>query len=340
MRPSFDPRLINGPFEDPGLYIPFVYQNRAMLFDLGDLGALTSRELLKITHVFVTHTHMDHFIGFDRLLRLNLGRERSLHLFGPEGFLKNVEGKLAGYAWNLVSNYDRSLSLTVTEMRAGELLRARYLCKDRFRRQTEIDARPFRDALYEEPGLRVSAVELDHGIACLGFSIEERFHVNIRKDGLAALSLQPGPWLQDFKHALYAKAGPQTVISADRVGAERPATFYLGELAEEIALITEGQKVSYIVDAGFSPTNVDTIVNFVQNADRLFIEAAFLDEDADIARAKNHLTARQAGMIAGWAGVANFCVFHYSPRYMERAEQLEVEAKRGYEASYRNPRKD
>jgi ribonuclease Z len=89
MRPRFHPRLINGPFDDPGLFIPFLYENRAILFDLGDINTLSARDILKVSHVFITHTHMDHFIGFDRLLRLFLGREKKLYLYGPQGFLKN-----------------------------------------------------------------------------------------------------------------------------------------------------------------------------------------------------------------------------------------------------------
>jgi ribonuclease Z len=335
MRPSFDPRLTNGPFDDPGLYIPFIYQNRAMLFDLGDLTAVTPRELLKVSHAFVTHTHMDHFIGFDRLLRLNLGRERSLHVFGPAGFLHNVEGKLAGYTWNLVENYDQSLTLTATELRAGQLLTASYPCRQRFRRQSDPDVRPFRGALYEEPGLSVSAVELAHGIPCLGFSLEERFHVNIRRDGLSALGLEPGPWLQDFKQALYTDAAPRTLIAAERIDGGGPAEFHLADLAREIALITPGQKISYIVDTGFSRAKAADVVNFVKGADQLYIEAAFLDEDAEAARVKRHLTARQAGLIAGWAGVGNFHVFHFSPRYMQRSAELRAEAERAYQDALR-----
>ncbi|MBW2643668.1 MAG: MBL fold metallo-hydrolase, partial [Deltaproteobacteria bacterium] len=97
MRPSFLPRLVNGPFDDPGLFIPFLLEKRAIIFDLGDIYSLSSRDILKISHVFISHTHMDHFLGFDRLLRLFLGREKHLYMYGPEGFLKNVEGKLAGY---------------------------------------------------------------------------------------------------------------------------------------------------------------------------------------------------------------------------------------------------
>ena len=102
MRPSFTPRLINNPFSDPGMFVPFLFEKRALMFDLGDLHALSPKDLLKVTHVFVTHSHMDHFIGFDILLRPFLGREKRLHLYGPPGFLNNVEGRLAGYTWNLV----------------------------------------------------------------------------------------------------------------------------------------------------------------------------------------------------------------------------------------------
>jgi len=93
MRPRFHPRLINPPLSDPGLFVPFLYEKRALLFDLGDLHGLTPRDLLKVSHVFVTHTHVDHFIGFDQLLRLLLGRDKELHLFGPPDFFDRVEGK-------------------------------------------------------------------------------------------------------------------------------------------------------------------------------------------------------------------------------------------------------
>ena len=65
MHPLFLPRLVNGPFEDPALFIPFQFERRALIFDLGDISRLAPRDLLKTSHAFVTHAHMDHFIGFD-----------------------------------------------------------------------------------------------------------------------------------------------------------------------------------------------------------------------------------------------------------------------------------
>ena len=106
MKPSFHPRLINDSFSDPGLFIPFLFEKRALLFDLGDLAALSPRDVLKVSHVFVTHTHMDHFIGFDTILRLLLGRDKEIHVYGPSNFIQKVEAKLSAYTWNLVENYD------------------------------------------------------------------------------------------------------------------------------------------------------------------------------------------------------------------------------------------
>ena len=64
MRYLFEPRLVNDAFGDPALYVDFRDERRALLFDLGDISVLPPRKLMRLSHVFVTHTHMDHFAGF------------------------------------------------------------------------------------------------------------------------------------------------------------------------------------------------------------------------------------------------------------------------------------
>jgi ribonuclease BN (tRNA processing enzyme) len=61
------------------------------------IGWRRCRQLLRVTHCFVSHTHMDHFAGFDRLLRVCLHRPTPLHLIGPTGFADHVKHKLKAY---------------------------------------------------------------------------------------------------------------------------------------------------------------------------------------------------------------------------------------------------
>ncbi len=340
MRPSFHPKLVNGPFDDPALFIPFLHENRAILFDLGDLHALAPRELLKISHVFVTHTHMDHFIGFDRLLRLLLGRDKILHLYGPQGFMRNVESKLAGYSWNLVENYTNRFILNVTEVRQNGLFSKRYACSKKFSAEENAVSAPFDGTLLEESALTVSAVILNHRLPCLAFSLKERFHVNIMKDRLAALGLEVGPWLKAFKQALFSGQDPFSTFEIKSVnGANgQEASFVMKDLAAQIAVISPGQKITYIADILFDRENVTKVIDFARKADHLFIEAAFLEEHRENACEKYHLTARQAGSIAAWSRVKQFSIFHFSPRYSDHPERLQREAAEAFtDAKRRSP---
>ena len=109
------PSLINDPFSDPGLFIDFRFGRRALLFDLGELSPLPPRQLLRVSHAFVSHAHMDHFAGFDRLLRVCLHRAMPLHLVGPTGFADRVEHKLKAYTLNLLDEQPLDFLITAAE---------------------------------------------------------------------------------------------------------------------------------------------------------------------------------------------------------------------------------
>jgi ribonuclease Z len=44
-----------------------------------------------------------------------------------------------------------------------------------------------------------------------------------------------------------------------------------------------GQKIANVVDAAYHDRNIDSIVALARGADQFFIEAAFLDADAEVA---------------------------------------------------------
>lgn len=331
MRPSYYPRLINYPFDDPGVIVPFSFENRAVLFDLGDIASLSARDILKISHVFITHTHMDHFVGFDRLLRLFLGRDKQIQVYGPPGLINNVKGKLSAYSWNLVKNYQNKFSINVIEIHPDVLVSRNFSCKNCFKPGNTGEQKYNNNIILHDPELIVRADTLDHGIPCIGFSLEERFHVNIKKNSLDRLNLKPGPWINRFKQALYNRDDLSSRFEITTGKEDKARKFTLGELSEMIALITPGQKITYISDVVYSDSNISKIVNLAEKSDFLFIEAAFMDKDKDIALNKLHLTTRQAGILAAKAKVKKLVVFHFSPRYSGMEDQLYKEVFEAFE---------
>ncbi|MFQ5656341.1 MAG: MBL fold metallo-hydrolase [Candidatus Methylomirabilales bacterium] len=326
MKPTFQMQLVNGPWGDPALYVRIRWARRALLFDLGSLTSLSSADLLRVTEVFVSHTHLDHFVGFDHLLRTVLGRDRVLSIFGPPGIIRNVEGKLRGYTWNLVRDYP--LCLEVFEVDLDSLRGARFACAEAFRRR-DLPPRPFTDDLWSEAGFRVRAAHLDHQIPSLAFAVEEPFHINIDKERLASLQLPVGPWLSDLKEQV-RKGAPEETRIAVRWRGGREETFSLGELQTALITISPGQKLAYVTDALYSPENVARIVTVAKGADVLYCEAAYLERDESLAAERCHLTARQAGLVAREAGVRRLVLFHFSPRYHGDAEAFHREAREAF----------
>jgi ribonuclease Z len=324
----FSPRLVNDAFGDPGLYLDFKFEKRALLFDLGDLAALPPKKALRISDVFVSHAHMDHFVGFDRLLRICLGREVGMRLYGPGGFIDRVEHKLAAYTWNLVENYPTDFIIETWEIDPDWNVRgARFRCHRRFQREALEGRSAPNGVIVDEPGFRVRAAFLDHSTACLAFAVEEKTHVNVWKNALAELGLPVGPWLKEFKRAAIEGAPDDAPVRAwwrDRDGAHE-RTFPLGDLKARALRLVPGEKLCYVTDAVYSEENARRIAGLAADADQLFIECVFLEEDADHAARKFHLTARQAGSIARAARVRLVVPFHFSPRYAEREKALRDE---------------
>ncbi|MCX8069824.1 MAG: MBL fold metallo-hydrolase, partial [Thermodesulfovibrionales bacterium] len=80
MKITFHAEIVNKPFEDPVLFVRVAHSKRAMLFDLGSIESLEVGKINDVTEIFVTHMHIDHFIGFDTALRILLKRDIPLSL--------------------------------------------------------------------------------------------------------------------------------------------------------------------------------------------------------------------------------------------------------------------
>jgi ribonuclease Z len=311
MATSVSAELVNGAFGDPALYLELPGVRRSLLFDIGDIGALLPRRILRLADVFVSHAHMDHFAALDRLVRVCLGRGAPVRLYGPPGFLDRVEHKLSAYSWNLAGNYPGDFTLRAHEMsHDGTLRAAQFRSSAGFSREP-LPQTPCADGvLLDEPRFRVRAAFLDHGIDCLGFALEEKPRLKVRKDRLFALGLKPGAWLGELERA----------VAEGRAGSQG------AELIETLP----GEKIAYVTDIRYTAENQARVARLAADADRLFIECVFLSSEADHAARKNHLTAAQAGTIARAARAKSVVPFHFSPRYLGREAELvaELEAAR------------
>jgi ribonuclease Z len=332
MNPSFSSYLVNDVFGDPGLYVEVRWSKRALLFDLGHNDSLGPTRLLRAEEIFVSHTHMDHFIGFDAVLRVALGRGKTLKLFGPPGLIDNVQGKLHGYTWNLVDGYP--LTIVVREFHEREARQTVFRASDGFEpsERTTFQAPPHTDGplftVLEDPMFTVKAVALNHRIPSFAYVLEEQFHINVNKQKLHKAGLPVGAWLKDVKHYIWEERPDDFQFTATLYDEHRreERTFVLGELKERFLTISRGQKIAYVVDARYDVDNEAKIVALARGADVFYCESPYVDCDAEKARDRYHLTARQAGLMARKAQVQDLIVFHFSPRYTDQGEMLEREA--------------
>jgi ribonuclease Z len=318
--PTFHPRLVNGRFGDPALFVEMLHRRQALLFDLGDLSALSRRDLLRVSHAFVTHMHMDHFVGFDALLRVHVGREKTIRITGPEGICQRVHHKLQGYEWDLAEKYDADLVFDVSEIRRDGKRRSACF---RFKRRFAWEPIPQRTT----PGrddFEVHAVLLEHHGPCVGYLLTEPAHANVWKSRLGERGLVPGQWLQALKAAVLAGAADETPIDLPD-----GRTAALGELRDLIT-VSPGQKVAYVTDVADTPSNRAAIADLAQAADLFFLESRFAAEDSEQARQRAHLTTVAAGEIARAAGVRRLEPFHFSPRYDGEEERMIGEVMRAF----------
>jgi len=326
MRPSLYPRLLNGRTGDPGLYVEILHQADTVLLDCGDLSTLSARHLLRVGALGVSHAHMDHWAGFDQLLRVLIGREKRVQVVGPEGFAARLCHRLQAYTWNLVDRIAADLVFEVTEVSAAATRRRARMRLHRAFRFEELEPMPAGPVVLRLGQVELSAAILDHGTPSLGFALQEEAHFNVWRNRLDQRGLPAGPWLAGLKAAISAdRADDFPVPVFERpADAERAPSRPLSEL-RDLVVVTRGQRVAYLTDFQDTAENREAATRLARGADLLFIEAPFLAEDGAIALDRQHLTTRAAGEIARAAGVRRVEPFHFSPRYLGREAQLLAE---------------
>lgn len=314
-----EPALVNSRFGDPALYIGFQFEKRGLLLDVGDVSSFCPSKLRRVTDLFISHAHLDHFAGFDQLLRYQLEQGQHLRIYGPTGIIEKVEHKLSAYSWNLEVPESAALSLSVIEIESLENAQsAAFPLRNKFQRGETENFALTNGRILEDHDVVVDCTLLDHRLPCLAFAVCEQATPHIVEEKLAAAQLPVGPWLHPFKQALRQDLPAETAIAIDETHGVRR----LGELKQALTEESAQRKICYVTDCQFNARNAERILKLADAADILFIEAKFAAADSELARSRYHLTTSQAGELAARAGVGQVEAFHFSERYEGREKQM------------------
>jgi ribonuclease Z len=168
-----------------------------MLFDCGE-G--TQRQMtrarvspMKISKIFITHFHGDHFLGLPGIIQSMAfrGRTEPLHIYGPSGLKKLVDNiKNLGY-------FALTFEIKAHEVSDGTVI--------------------------DEEDYLINCCKTEHSVPNLGYSINEIRAPKFIKENALEFGVKPGPDFGKLQKGIPVKVGekivkPEQVLGKDRKG--------------------------------------------------------------------------------------------------------------------------
>ena len=312
-------RLVNGSAGDPVLYLDYPGRDNALLFDGGENCNLSKDELADLEAVFITHHHVDHFIGLDRIVRANLDTDKTLRVFGPAGTITRVFDRVKSYEYPFFPFM--KLALEIHDLLPDGRTRVGLVeCARRFAPPAVRELPwPGRVCL-DTDELTVEAVLVDHTVPCLAFALAEKpgYHPDPAK--LAGGLLRPGAWVQEVLRQLRAGVPAETLLEL------QGGRYSLGGLADQYFSLSAGARVAYVTDTFWSDAVRPELVKLARGAWRLYCDSFYAAAQTKDAAKHRHMLAPQAGELAKLAKVEQLVLMHFSGRYAGKYGQLVDEA--------------
>lgn len=314
-------QYLNGPFGDPALYLWEINTRDAILVDCGDLSRFTTRQLLKVGHIFLSHAHIDHFFGFDHFLRIHVGSEKHVTIYGPPETSKRVSGKLQGYTWNLV--WDQNLQFTVVDLDTTreEKIISHFHAKDGFSPGDPIFQKwKAGDPVLDTTTLQVLTTTLDHRTPSMAYLIREKMTVSVSSSKIKDGNFETGSWLHDLKVKFLDGRHEETVTASYRSGETK--NFKVSELAKELLMPRQTHQIAYATDGAANDSNFLALKSLISGTDIFFSETCFMESDRPLADETKHFTAKFIAELSKEAKIKILHPFHFSKRYLGRADEV------------------
>ncbi len=311
-------KLVNGSFGDPSVYTFLNQSGEAILFDLGSIDNLSPREILKINYIFVSHTHMDHFMGFDRLLRVQLPHGINITIVGPEGIAKNIQGKLQGYTWNLID--PDQIKIRVLELEKEKISETIISNTNNF--EIVLKGKDPQPSVVNGRGnFQFKYVELDHYIPVISYKITFPEKYRVKNDRILQLGFEPGPWISVLQKKVAEK------LWADLVEIAPDDQRTVKELTDKFLENLSPLSIVFVTDIGFTKKNLEALQKTFGSASILICEANYDEPDFQKAIQKMHLTNYQAALIGKMLKVETYIPFHFSNIYISDGKNHEEKSK-------------
>lgn len=320
---TLSPYFFSGLLDDPLLFIRIPPPRENLLVDCGQMHHLAKRTLKSVGALFISHAHMDHFIGIDKFTRSILVSPKTIDLFGPPGIASKLAAKLSGYDWNLVEHF--YCRYKVHEI--GEHLISEYSLagSDGFRLQF-LGSHP-RDGclLMENRSVRVEGCLCDHKIPTLIFRFSEKPQFLIDETRIQERGFQKGPWIRDLKHYYYRGSLPGSVLEVDRPNGQPPVVIEENRATDFYSEIRRDQEVAsigYLTDVGFSEDNLDRIRSLFNGVTFLVSECTYLAAEVRKARRSYHLCTADLNLMMHELQPSWVLPIHLSKTYLGKTHLL------------------
>lgn len=323
---TIEPFFFSGLLDDPVLYLFMRPAGRALLFDCGRIHHLAKRVLKSLSAIFITHAHMDHFMGIDTYIRSVHVSPRVVDIYGPPGLAAKMAAKLSGYDWNLTEPY--WCSFRVHEVFADRCDRHLFSGPDGFAHRFVEEWKRKDRVIYRNRYLSVEAEECDHRIPSLIYRIAEFPSFQVDGTKLEKAGLIAGPWLRQLEKCYHSGDLEKEQLLVPQRGewGERKETLHNGSmLYKSIRKDLQPASIGYVTDIGFSDENLEKVCELLSGVTLLVCECSFLAADRDKARISSHLCTADMNILLERLRPALFLPMHLSKSYIHHCDRLYAE---------------
>ncbi|NHN24570.1 peptidase [Flavobacterium jejuense] len=288
------------------------------IVDCGEASLLTVKDCMNARAIFISHTHIDHFINFDQIMRHQIGTKERYIICGPKNIAVQIQAKLRSFTWNLVEDdaviYEIREIISENEITSYEMKPAHW----------ELELVANRTTLYDDERVVVNFTILDHKTDVIAYHFKDKDSINI---DVSKVTHKLGKWINELKLAYVAKEGDKIISFEEHQFKAKELFHYLK--------IERGNTLGIILDHASHKENHNKIKQLFKECDTVFIETFYKEEDKEKALINYHSYASQSGKIMFESKVKKAIPVHFSRKYTEEdIAQIKVDFTKAFQGEY------